>query len=434
MNTKTSRKGFTIVELVIVIAVIAILAAVLIPTFVGLVNKANVAADTALGRELNSAIAQSEKEVATFDEALEALRDGGFIIANLNAKADGCYFVWESSTKQILYVDANDGFKVIYSNGSYKEIGETWYLAVSNKEKADAIKKLNNTINVKLTLASAKDLSSALAAGGEVYIDESVILDKNNLLTFDTANKNTVVNLGSSKLNTSGILRDGASGVIPVEVKQGTVTFNGGEIATAGENLNYHGLKVAYALQTSTGTTTTFNGTNFNLANNEAQIRIFGTSVMEDVVITASKSGVETRYNGDLTLKNVTIVSDGGTEWYGSCVWSCNFDSKGESSVQDHVGSTKITIESGTYTSKAVNQGYAAVVACGGAVDIKGGTFTAPEGKMFYVKHTTGKITITDGTFNGVAFAELDTVDEWKDLCAGDYNISIGNNVVTITE
>lgn len=38
---KTNRKGFTIVELVIVIAVIAILAAVLIPTFASIVNKAH---------------------------------------------------------------------------------------------------------------------------------------------------------------------------------------------------------------------------------------------------------------------------------------------------------------------------------------------------------------------------------------------------------
>lgn len=37
---RNNRKGFTIVELVIVIAVIAILAGVLIPTFAGVTNKA----------------------------------------------------------------------------------------------------------------------------------------------------------------------------------------------------------------------------------------------------------------------------------------------------------------------------------------------------------------------------------------------------------
>ena len=38
---KMNKKGFTIVELVIVIAVIAILAAVMIPTFSGVVESAN---------------------------------------------------------------------------------------------------------------------------------------------------------------------------------------------------------------------------------------------------------------------------------------------------------------------------------------------------------------------------------------------------------
>ena len=44
MKKRNSKKGFTLVELVIVIAVIAILASVLIPTFGGIIDKANASA------------------------------------------------------------------------------------------------------------------------------------------------------------------------------------------------------------------------------------------------------------------------------------------------------------------------------------------------------------------------------------------------------
>ena len=67
MKKFTKRKGFTIVELVIVIAVIGILAGILIPTFVSLTKKANKASDQSLVTNLNKSLALAEQDTSSYD-------------------------------------------------------------------------------------------------------------------------------------------------------------------------------------------------------------------------------------------------------------------------------------------------------------------------------------------------------------------------------
>lgn len=78
---KQVKKGFTIVELVIVIAVIAILAAVLIPTFSSLIQKARLSADTQAVREMNVALASDEKlhgKPEDVEGAMQVLANAGY--------------------------------------------------------------------------------------------------------------------------------------------------------------------------------------------------------------------------------------------------------------------------------------------------------------------------------------------------------------------
>ena len=71
---ENSKKGFTLVELIIVVAVIALLAAVLIPTFSSLITKANQAKDEALVSNLNKALALSTEKYDTVHDVLQAVQ------------------------------------------------------------------------------------------------------------------------------------------------------------------------------------------------------------------------------------------------------------------------------------------------------------------------------------------------------------------------
>ena len=76
MNKKRNRKGFTIVELAIVIAVIAILAAALIPTFSGIIQKAkDRALERALYNEYTEYVIDAGEDV---EETIVILLDGKY--------------------------------------------------------------------------------------------------------------------------------------------------------------------------------------------------------------------------------------------------------------------------------------------------------------------------------------------------------------------
>ena len=57
INKKRNKKGFTLIELVVVIAILGILAAIAIPRLTGAQGRAKIAADKATFATINSAIA-----------------------------------------------------------------------------------------------------------------------------------------------------------------------------------------------------------------------------------------------------------------------------------------------------------------------------------------------------------------------------------------
>ena len=110
---RNTKKGFTIVELIIVIAVIAVLAAVLIPTFSNLIQKANEAKDTALVSDLNKGLKMSGKNFTTMHEALQAVEENvGINVAKISAAATHSEVLWDSVNNCFVY-NANGTIKYI---------------------------------------------------------------------------------------------------------------------------------------------------------------------------------------------------------------------------------------------------------------------------------------------------------------------------------
>ena len=103
----SNKKGFTIVELVIVIAVIAILAAVLIPTFSSLTKRANLSSDKQAVREMNMALAADEAlhgKPTDIETVMKVLANAGYNSDNWVCLTAGYEVYWfKEDNRLVLY-------------------------------------------------------------------------------------------------------------------------------------------------------------------------------------------------------------------------------------------------------------------------------------------------------------------------------------------
>ena len=180
---RSTKKGFTIVELVIVIAIIAILAAVLIPTFASLIQKANTSADIQACREMNTFLAINEvEEPKTINEVFKALENGGMTVKDYHPLVSGRFFFWDKTLNRVLYTD--DQYKVIYPE-EYKDVNRetNGWLSLSGEIREDnSYKDSYNSTTKTVTIKSAEQYyafakanNKSLPAGITVQFDTDTI-------------------------------------------------------------------------------------------------------------------------------------------------------------------------------------------------------------------------------------------------------------------
>ena len=265
---KSNKKGFTVVELVIVIAVIAILAAVLIPTFASLIKKANTSADIQGCREMNTFLAVNEVTAGkNIVDVYTALEEGGMDAKDYTPLSSDTYYYWDSELNRILYTDKNKN--VIYPE-EYKDVkskdvdstnGHQWY---SLNGKIDTS---NATVDIPASAPETETTLTAASAADLVKIAEYVRKYQSTL------NGNTIVININADMN-----------------------LNGADIAFTDGNTN-------------TNTNVTINGNNHTITGLYISDKHSGFGNSGDGTSGNNYGGAMFGYAKDLTVKDLTIDS-----------------------------------------------------------------------------------------------------------------------------
>ena len=168
---KLRKKGFTIVELVIVIAVISILAAVIIPTFVNLSKKANMSADQQAVRQMNVVLSGNKYE--TIEEAVNALSEAGYnALDTLTPVSAGHSFWWVEEYNSIVLL--NEKQEVVFASNKDAEKN---FIAAKEAGKAFNLKRGLP----KKEADNVDDVRKALEKGQSVTLKADIHLSTKNI-------------------------------------------------------------------------------------------------------------------------------------------------------------------------------------------------------------------------------------------------------------
>ncbi len=149
---RSKRKAFTITELVIVIAVIAILAAVLIPTFSNVVESANKSAAMS-----NCRMAVAEYiSMVTLDDDPDNNDVSGMVFSN-----DGYYFVYmDQKLAELGQAGKSNNILNIASDSTAVDAGALEGFDIQTSRSADAIQTVTFTVNGKSTTVDLNELKN----------------------------------------------------------------------------------------------------------------------------------------------------------------------------------------------------------------------------------------------------------------------------------
>ena len=391
INSK--KKGFTIVELVIVIAVVAILAAVLIPTFSNLVKKANLSADQVAVKNMNTALAVESKP-EDIESAVKLLDEAGYnAFEALIPVSKGYTFYWMVSNNTIVLADEN--LKVVFPS-NLKDEDLTDDIAAGEAYNLKGGYVVDAPANAE-TLLDAIYNGQSVALTQDITLDQPLYVKKGDTVKIDLGGKELKVAESTNK-DTDGVSIKSACAL---EI-YGNVVIENGTISSRGIMVRAGG-----NLQIGSGVTINAidNGGGFAINCQGGEVIIDGATINvlegDETVdpldaITTDPSAIKITA-GKITIKNGTFNTlktaqyafrvEGGELVVENCevtAWRGCVSATGGNAI----------INGGKYTANGNGGGWVFYAAGNGNITINGGTFTNNDSaSRFFTTEGNGKIT-----------------------------------------
>ena len=172
------RRGFTIVELVIVIVVVAVLAAVAIPTLSGVVKEAKISVVSQLAANFNKAVVGNEAvgdSIVTMYDAVCAIEDYGFEESDaIDEDGDYCV-VWDSEKNSFVVFDRET--KTVCDEENSTPITKLWQVVDDMPDEQDTSLYLSN--NFTETVVNAE---VGIDVGDNKHIEKIIYTDIDDIV------------------------------------------------------------------------------------------------------------------------------------------------------------------------------------------------------------------------------------------------------------
>lgn len=300
-------KGFTIIELVVVIAVIAILAAVLIPTFSNLVKKANMSADMQVVKNMNTALTTDEiinGKPSTVVEAQEVLIANG--ISNFNTHDNNNVYYWVGIENRVILWDKVE-LEVTYPEEYAKQFKDLTSPSVDWSDLSE------NLEIIKVIESDGQTLEEAFMSSisnASVSKNNYLLLPENSTLTLSASQIgafNSAVSEGDIAKNihidlNGGTINAERQDTIFAVPDGGNIEFVNGKMNVISTNYNHAGFQVG------TGGSLTLRNVDVN---GLGFAFLFPSSKASEIIIDNSKIKCDAYYglmtNG-MTSDNIRLV------------------------------------------------------------------------------------------------------------------------------